>query len=157
MKTLIITLNLLLLSAAALPQELSYTVIYSRDTDKSYWHYIAFGNLYDYDKMINILCSELKTRGFTKIYFSEEYHRLSAERELVPNIEFSFSVYDSEHSPLLTQPPNTIGFAARINPVESFNFLEDIRTYARTRIPELQEELLSTIQPCKKNLNNFNQ
>ncbi|MFZ4590880.1 MAG: hypothetical protein ACOYN6_07775 [Ignavibacteria bacterium] len=74
---------------------------------------------------------------------------MSAEKELVLNVEFSFAIYDSNHSPLLTQPKNTIGFSAHISVAENCNFPEDIRVYARNHIPELQEELIKAINIFK--------
>jgi len=153
MKKIIISLYLLLLPVNGISQPLSYDIIYSRDSDKSYWRYIVFDNIYDYSKVINKLFQEFKTRGFTKICFSEEYHCLSAEKELALNVVFTFVVYDSNHSPLLTQPKNTIGFSAHIFVADFCNYPEDIRVYARNHIPELQEELLSVLQPCKRTLN----
>ena len=140
----------MIVSAACYSQDMNCNILYYNDAASSYWRYIVFDNVYNTDKMYEILVKELKDRGFGKITVNEKTHQLSSEKTLGLNIEFTFSVYDSNYNPLLTQPKNTIGFCAHIYSYIIYELPVDIKVYARNKIPQLQEELLSSLKSCKK-------
>ncbi|MCX6156969.1 MAG: hypothetical protein NTY74_03205 [Ignavibacteriae bacterium] len=145
-----IILILLVTSPVCYSQEENYNILYCNDATSSYWRYITFENMYNVDKMLEILVKELKERGFKVISYNDKTHYISSEKELCLNINFTFCVYDSNFNPLLTQPKNTIGFCAHIYSYIIYELPVDIKVYARNKIPQLQEELLSSLKSCKK-------
>ena len=116
----------------------------------SYWRYIAFENVYSADKMYGILVKELKERGFGEITVNEKTHQITSEKALGLNIIFTFCVYDSNYNPLLSQTKNTIGFSAHVYSYVISELPVDVKVYARNHIPQLQEELIESIQICRK-------
>jgi hypothetical protein len=146
----IIILILLFTSSVCYSQDANYNILYNNDAESSYWRYIVFDNVYNVDKMLEILAKELKERGFEKIIVDEKTHQLSSEKELGLNINFTFCVYDSNFNPLLSQPNNTIGFSAHIYSYVIYELPVDIKVYARNKIPQLQEDLIALFMSYKK-------